>query len=122
MSTGSAPHPKRWIPTYIVLLASLLILAAALALQYLRTGSDSYLVSAAFVAVIAVYTAWSFARLITLKVTPKSLMTLLKCPSCGHEVVRRYREGDMLFSELDACPKCGSKMVVEGIFLKEEKH
>jgi len=121
MSTAEAPHPKRWVPTYIVLLASLLVLSAALVLQYIRTGSDSYLVSAAFVAVIAVYTAWSFARLITLKVTPKSLVTLLKCSSCGHEVVRKYREGDMLFSEADACPKCGSKMVIEGIFLREEK-
>uniref|UniRef100_A0A7C1TB49 Uncharacterized protein n=1 Tax=Thermofilum pendens TaxID=2269 RepID=A0A7C1TB49_THEPE len=121
MSAGRTPHPKRWVPTYIVLLASLLILSAALALQYLRTGSDSYLVSAAFVAIIAVYTGWSFARLISLKVAPKSLVTLLKCTSCGHEVVRGYREGDTLFTELDQCPKCGSRMVAEGIFLKEEK-
>jgi len=118
---SKTPHPRRWVPTYIVLLTSLLVLSAALVLQYFRTGSDSYLVSAGFIALIAAYTAWSFARLITLKVIPRSLVTLLRCPSCGNEVTRKYREGDMLFSESDQCPKCGSKMLTEGIFLKEEK-
>ncbi|MEM0494811.1 MAG: hypothetical protein QXS92_01040 [Thermofilum sp.] len=118
MSSLERPQPRRWVPTYAVLLLSLVAISAALVILYLRTGSETYLSGALLLAIVAVYTGWSFARLLTVKVVPRSLSTYLRCPSCGYESMREYREGDRLFGEAEQCLKCGGRMVVEGIFLR----
>ncbi len=118
MGPPAKPQPQRWIPTYIILLMSLALLTLALLLLYLRTGSDAYLSGAILMALIATYTGWSFARLLSLRSASRTLVTLLKCSSCGYETARAFKDGDRLFSEADACPRCGGKMVVEGIFLR----
>ena len=115
---SAAARPQRWIPTYVVLLLSLVMLTAALLLLYLKTGSDTYLSVAILMALIAAYTGWSFARLLSLKPPVRTLVSLLKCNSCGYETVRAFKEGDRLFLEADACPRCGRRMTVEGVFLR----
>lgn len=118
MSSPERPQPRRWVPTYAVILLSLLVISAALAVLYLRTGSETYLSGALLIALVTAYTGWSFARLLTMKTVPRSIFTYLKCPSCSHENMRDYREGDRLFGEAEQCPKCGGRMVIEGIFLR----
>lgn len=110
-------QPKRWAPTYVVLLLSLIILSAVLVILYLRTGSEAYLGWALLMALMTAYTGWSFARLLAMKTVPRSIFTHLKCPSCSYEVTREYKETDALFAEAEPCPKCGGKMLIEGIFL-----
>ncbi|MEM4563107.1 MAG: hypothetical protein QXI55_04215, partial [Thermofilum sp.] len=68
MSSLERPQPRRWVPTYAVLLLSLVAISAALVILYLRTGSETYLSGALLLAIVAVYTGWSFARLLTVKV------------------------------------------------------
>lgn len=121
MSSMEKNQPRRWVPTYAILLLSLVILSVAFIFLYLRTGSDTYLSGAILIAMVAVYAGWSFARLLSMRPAPRFVFTQLKCSACSYEVTREYKEGDKLFSEADQCPKCGGKMIVEGIFLRSAR-
>jgi len=47
------------------------------------------------------------------------VVTKQKCRSCSHEVTRPFKEGDFIYGNGDACPKCGSgePMLISAIFL-----
>ncbi|ALU11857.1 hypothetical protein EYM_05475 [Ignicoccus islandicus DSM 13165] len=47
--------------------------------------------------------------------------TLIKCPKCGYERVREWKEGDFIGMIEGRCPKCGSLMKVEKIYKDVEE-
>ncbi len=50
------------------------------------------------------------------KEKPLVAYTLEKCPSCGKESKRKFKEGDFLFAESSQCDKCKTPMNIEKIF------
>jgi len=60
-------------------------------------------------------------RLSTMGAAPAGpqVVTKQKCKSCGHEASRPFKEGDFIYGNGDACPKCGSgeSMLIRSIFL-----
>ncbi len=47
--------------------------------------------------------------------------TVLKCPNCGYEVTREWKEGDFVGMVEGKCPKCGSLMRIEKIYKDVEE-
>jgi len=43
-------------------------------------------------------------------------VTVVKCPSCGYEVKREWKEGDFVGLVQGPCPKCGAMMEVWSIY------
>ena len=50
----------------------------------------------------------------------KKYVTVVKCPSCGYEEERDWREGDFVGMIDSPCPKCGAVRVVWSIYAKDE--
>jgi DNA-directed RNA polymerase subunit M/transcription elongation factor TFIIS len=45
------------------------------------------------------------------------LITVLRCPKCGYQTKRQFRDGDYVGLETnETCPKCGSKLIVYEIY------
>jgi hypothetical protein len=42
--------------------------------------------------------------------------TLEKCPTCGKESKRKFKEGDFLFAASSQCDKCNAPMKIAKIF------
>ena len=47
------------------------------------------------------------------------VITEVSCEACGFREVREFREGDYIFKEVGACPKCGGKLVITSIYREE---
>nr|MDO8112978.1 hypothetical protein [Candidatus Sigynarchaeota archaeon] len=42
------------------------------------------------------------------------VFTILGCPSCNNEITREYKEGDIVFNDVDeSCSKCGVKLAIK---------
>jgi len=56
---------------------------------------------------------------------PPPTVTEIHCdnPECDFKEIRQFESGDYVLKPLDAkCPKCSSKMTIEGVYVvKEEK-
>jgi hypothetical protein len=50
------------------------------------------------------------------KEKPLTAYTLEKCSSCGKESKRKFKEGDVLFSESSQCDKCRALVRITKIF------
>lgn len=50
------------------------------------------------------------------KEKPLTAYTLEKCPTCGKELKRKFKEGDVLFAESSQCDKCKTSMKITKIF------
>jgi hypothetical protein len=44
--------------------------------------------------------------------------TVLECAACAEEIIREYKEGDIVFADTDdVCKKCGKKLVIKQIYV-----
>lgn len=50
------------------------------------------------------------------KKIPLTAFTVEQCQSCKKEVKRKFKEGDILFSESSQCRLCDGKLQIEKIF------
>ncbi|MFY9300512.1 MAG: hypothetical protein WAO91_04915 [Candidatus Nitrosotenuis sp.] len=50
------------------------------------------------------------------KEKPLTAYTLEKCPTCSKESKRKFKEGDVLFTESSQCDKCKTPMKITKIF------
>jgi hypothetical protein len=50
------------------------------------------------------------------KAKPIEEITVEKCVSCGKMEKRKFKAGDVVFSELSECSSCKNKMRIEMIF------
>lgn len=50
------------------------------------------------------------------KEKPLTAYTLEKCPTCSKESKRKFKEGDVLFTESSLCDKCKAHMRITKIF------
>lgn len=46
--------------------------------------------------------------------------TVVKCVKCNEEHTRDYKEGDIVFQEIDGetCPKCSGNLIVSQIYVE----
>ncbi|ABU81676.1 hypothetical protein [Ignicoccus hospitalis] len=51
----------------------------------------------------------------------KKYVTVVKCPNCGYEEKREWREGDFVGMVEGPCPKCGGMRVVWNIYLEDRE-
>jgi predicted RNA-binding Zn-ribbon protein involved in translation (DUF1610 family) len=67
--------------------------------------------------IMLVYVTIAATRTRTEKGAEVRIVTVARCPNCGYEVRRPFREGDYVGKLLDEkCPKCGAQMIVEEIY------
>lgn len=55
---------------------------------------------------------------------PPPTITEVKCdnPTCDFKEIRDFQKGDYVLKPLDAkCPKCGSKMTIQGVYIVKEE-
>jgi len=55
---------------------------------------------------------------------PPPTITEVRCdnPNCDFKDIRDFQKGDYVLKPLDAkCPKCGSKMTIQGVYIVKEE-
>ncbi len=112
---------KKWLPVYAVLLVASLVVLAGLIYLYFLAKSTDYTTAAMVASFFVLYIGWSIYKVASLKFKPRKVVSLIKCEKCGYSEEREYEKGDFFFKDKGVCPKCGGKMIVAGIYVKEEE-
>lgn len=110
---------RKWIPIYLALLLATLGVTIALLRLWISTNNEQYFSAALLSLMLSSYISWYLVKVLRVKQTPRQLLTLVRCETCGYEEARLYTEGDALFQAKGTCPKCGKgDLVVVGIYLR----
>lgn len=52
---------------------------------------------------------------------PPEVFTIIRCPKCGFEATRKFKEGDYILKEAEQCPKCKESTFIYMIFRKADE-
>ncbi|NPA84755.1 MAG: hypothetical protein GXO07_01965 [Crenarchaeota archaeon] len=79
---------------------------------------EEYLFSLMALAMVAgMATAAAIAMIMNKrKEKEEKFVTVVRCPKCGYEVKREWKEGDFVGLVQGPCPKCGAMMIVWNIY------
>ena len=52
---------------------------------------------------------------------PQKVFTEVLCQKCGFKNVRDFQRGDYILQDIETCPKCNEKMVIDSIYREAKK-
>lgn len=111
---------SRWMPVYLVLIVALALVTVHMLIMYAYTHDTVY-ANLAVLSVMGVYLAFTgLDRLRKVKITRMRMVELLKCESCDYTEEKNTEPGDYVLKQKGACPKCGGRVVVFGIYSIKE--
>jgi len=120
MKSDIAYVKQKWIPVYIIIIIAGLIFLVNFILLYLETENESYLNLSFITALFTAYISYSFWKLYSIKVVEYEFIKIRKCEQCGKVSTLKAEKNDFIFKEDGACPSCGGKLLIVGIFRREK--
>ena len=113
---------RKWIPVYFILLIGLIILAIHFILMAYFTNNQDYASFSLLTLVAAGYIGYNLSKFLNTTISKYTTVKLLTCKKCGYSNEdKNVDKEDYVMKEDGICPKCGGKMIIEGIYRIEEK-
>ncbi|HDJ89768.1 MAG TPA: hypothetical protein ENG40_03660, partial [Thermoprotei archaeon] len=106
---------NRWIITYIVLLAVLIIITIHFIILSL-VEENPYTSTMIFMLILGSgYISYNLWKMIKIEIPVFKTFMLVKCSSCGHAEIMSPKKGDYVFKIIGPCPKCGGEFTIYSI-------